>query len=214
MFGLNSSVCSQLDTTYRVKVNTRTSSDNVEYDGTVTYLGDTCTATPFTSVRCITPTGPAELYRRVNRSHVAVEWNWKWKDSRFSNFTMMRKQLTVIVSCPPQFIEKQPEVTDGEDHESWRVRVKAHTAKIDKCLVIPFSLGENKNREVNCSLTGDPPDLLLTVIVNKKDVGRGGHWALSFHNERGSSDTLYLRLCVTVWVNGNLQCSLLWGSWG
>lgn len=56
--------------------------------------------------------------------------------------------------------------------------------------MIPFSLGENKNREVNCSLTGDPPDLLLTVIVNKKDVGRGGHWALSFHNERGSSDTL------------------------
>ncbi|XP_025101316.1 uncharacterized protein LOC112568295 isoform X1 [Pomacea canaliculata] len=284
MFRMNSSVCSQQDTTYRVMVNTRTSSDNVEYDGTVTFLGDTCTATPFTSVRCITPTGPAELHRRVNRSHVAVEWNWKWKDTRFSNFTTMKKELTVIVSyppsvtsltvdgrpvngsviinesqevniscsydkgnppanfrlidehateikayveeqhliyllklqceqdwptitcegnsseknisvsilvnCPPQFIEKQPEVTDGEDHESWRVRVKAHTAKIDKCLVIPFSLGENKNREVNCSLTGDPPDLLLTVIVNKKDVGRGGHWALSFYNERGSSDTL------------------------
>lgn len=99
MFGMNSSVCSQLDTAYRVMVNTRTRGDSIEYDGTVTYLGDTCTATPFTSVRCITPTGPAELHRRVNRSHVAVQWNWKWKDTRFSNFTTMRKELTVIVSC-------------------------------------------------------------------------------------------------------------------
>lgn len=97
---------------------------------------------------------------------------------------------TFNLSGPPQFLEKEPEIIDGEDYESWRVRVKAHTTEIDKCLVIPFSLGENKNREVNCSLTGGPPDLLLTVIVNKKENERGGHWALSLHNERGSSDTL------------------------
>lgn len=98
-FGMNISACSHSNTPYKVKVYTRTKSGSLEYDGTVTYLRDTCTPTPNTSVRCITPTGPAELYRKVNRTHVAVEWNWLWKDIRFSNFTAMQQKLQLIVTC-------------------------------------------------------------------------------------------------------------------
>ncbi|XP_025101155.1 uncharacterized protein LOC112568196 [Pomacea canaliculata] len=284
-FEMNSLACSESNMPYKVMVNTKTNSGDVEYDGTVTYLGDTCTATPFTSVRCITPTGPAELHRRVNRSHVAVEWNWKWKDTQFSSFTTMRKELAIavlyppgvtsltvngddvngnilvnesqevniscsfdkgnpptnflllnerghelqvyrdeqtithslrlqcaedwptvkcegnasqknrsvsfLVSCPPQFMAKHPQVTAGAAYESWTLRVKAHTTEIENCLAIPLSLGENKNREVSCTLTGSPPELLLTVLVNNEDTrGMEGLWSLSFRNERGSSGTL------------------------
>lgn len=86
---------------------------------------------------------------------------------------------------------KHPQVTAGATYERWTLRVKAHTTEIENCLAIPLSLGENKNREVSCTLTGSPPELMLTVLVNNEDTGgMEGLWSLNFRNERGSSGTL------------------------
>lgn len=99
-FGMSvSPACHQMNQSYRITVNTRTKSDSLEYDGTIVFWKNMCTYTYQTSTRCITPSGPAELYRKVNRSHVRIEWTWRDKDFRFGNFTSMRKELLLSVAC-------------------------------------------------------------------------------------------------------------------
>lgn len=99
-FGMSvSPACHQMNQSYRITVNTRTKSDSLEYDGTIVFWNNMCTYTYQTSTRCITQSGPAELYRKVNRSHVQIEWTWRDKDFRFGNFTSMRKELLLSVAC-------------------------------------------------------------------------------------------------------------------
>lgn len=97
-FGMNISVCNNSNTTYKVIVQTITSNGSLEYDGTIVYLTDTCVSIQPKAVRCITSTGPAELNRRVNRTHVGIRWEWQWKDAMFNNFTTMWKEIKMMVA--------------------------------------------------------------------------------------------------------------------
>ncbi|XP_025100849.1 uncharacterized protein LOC112568048 isoform X3 [Pomacea canaliculata] len=280
-FGMNMSACNQSSQLYRVTVYTSTNNGSLEYDGSITFSKDECSGTRQKSVRCITSSGPAQLYRRVNRSHELIVWEWLWKDY---NFSTMRKELKLIVAyppsvksltvngqdaddsyilergqkveisclfdqgnppsnvwlsdehgkeiksyrgeqyldtsftancdqhpssvrcegnssensksvfflvrCRPQFIDKAPEIIDYETQEGWKFRVKAYSTKVQKCLLAPSVVGENKNKEVNCTLTGSPPSLVLTIVVDKEECSQSGHWALTVFNEKGSSDML------------------------
>lgn len=98
-FWMNVSACDQTDELFKIKIHTRTNSGSLEYDGTFTYWKETCTVRPQKCLRCSTPAGPAELYRKVNRSHVQIEWEWDMKDTKFGNFTTIRKELKLNVSC-------------------------------------------------------------------------------------------------------------------
>ncbi|XP_025101846.1 uncharacterized protein LOC112568652 [Pomacea canaliculata] len=283
-FWMNVSACDQTDELFKIKIHTRTNSGSLEYDGTFTYWKETCTVRPQRCLRCSTPAGPAELFRKVNRSHVQIEWEWDMKDTKFGNFTTIRKELklnvsyppsvtnlmvdgkeargsfvinegsevniscsfekgnpstnfllldktgkeiksssdeqhlnlslvlqckddwptircqgsgsetnesvSLLVKCRPQFVDKNAKVVETAANIKWILTVKAHTTVIQKCLLMSLTLGENSNREVKCSLTGDPPDLLLIVSLDKEDVAKGGNWGLTLHNEKGSSDTL------------------------
>lgn len=92
-FWMDVSKCKDTNSSYRVRVRTRTNTGSLEYDGTMTYWRDTCTERAQRSVRCISPTGPAELYRRVNHSHEQVEWELM---TQYGDFTLMRKKINVL----------------------------------------------------------------------------------------------------------------------
>lgn len=68
--------------------------------------------------------------------------------------------------------------------------MRAHTTKLESCFLSSLPLEENSNKEIKCTLTGDPPDLLLTVDLNKEDSDKEGEWTLSLLNEKGFSDPL------------------------
>lgn len=61
---------------------------------------------------------------------------------------------------------------------------------------------------MNCTLTGAPPDLLLTLHLDREDRAKGENWQLTFYNEMGSTSTTllfnvdtreYVLLSFTVW---------------
>lgn len=98
-FWINASTCNETTDLSTITVYTRTNSGSLEYDGTVTYYKESCTVRPTRCLRCSTPSGPVELTRKVNRSHVQIEWEWDMKDTKFGNFTTIRKELKLNVSC-------------------------------------------------------------------------------------------------------------------
>lgn len=71
----------QNDDYYVIEVRTRLSDGKVEYDGRVVRWNNTCTVTYQKSVRCVTKMGPVELYKKINNSHLEIEWSWTWKDN-------------------------------------------------------------------------------------------------------------------------------------
>lgn len=68
------------DDFYIIEVKTRCSDGRVEYEGRVLRWNETCKVSFQQSVRCISETGPAELYRKVKCSKMDIEWVWTWKD--------------------------------------------------------------------------------------------------------------------------------------
>lgn len=95
-FGMNMSACNQSSQLYKVTVLTSTNNGSLEYDGSITFSKDECSGIRQKSVHCLTSSGPAQLYKRVNRSHELIVWEWLWKDY---NFSTMRKELKLIVAC-------------------------------------------------------------------------------------------------------------------
>lgn len=84
-----------------------------------------------------------------------------------------------------------PQITEFIDYgtsEHWKFRVKAHSTAVQKCVLTPFSLGGNKKKDVNCTLTGTPPNLLLTLYVDKEESSKSRQWALMLFTEKSSSD--------------------------
>ncbi|XP_025100903.1 uncharacterized protein LOC112568078 isoform X2 [Pomacea canaliculata] len=97
-FWVNVSTCNEKNTSHRILVHTRTKTGSLEYDGTIIYWRDSCTERPEKSVQCISPTGPAELNRTVNRSHMQIEW--ELISTHSDSPTFIRTNLTVLY--PPK----------------------------------------------------------------------------------------------------------------
>lgn len=87
-------------------------------------------------------------------------------------------------------MDRYPKLINDTTQAKWVFKVRAHTRQLLSCLLTPFPLEENSNRELNCTLTGEPPDLLLTVSLHEEEDAVGGSWALSLRNQIGFSDTL------------------------
>lgn len=92
----------------------------------------------------------------------------------------------------PQFIDKSPNVHPGI-YQRWEFNIKAYTNVVDKCILASLSAGENWRKEVNCTLTGDPPNLKLTVVILNDSI-TGENWSLNISIEGGLSETLFSTL--------------------
>lgn len=51
------------------------------------------------------------------------------------------------------------------------------------------SLHDESFKDVNCTLTGHVPDLVLNLQLTKKDSITAGNWTLTLLNEEGSANT-------------------------
>lgn len=80
IFWLDTSACKQSQAIYRLEVQTKTKDGTYEYDGRVIQWNNTCIVTYEKSVRCLSKNGPAELYRKLNQTHVEIEWTVSWKE--------------------------------------------------------------------------------------------------------------------------------------
>ncbi|XP_025100483.1 uncharacterized protein LOC112567849 isoform X2 [Pomacea canaliculata] len=110
------------------------------------------------------------------------------------NGSNVNRSVSLLVRCCPQFKSKYPKVTTNKTHENWTFHVRSHAKEIKNCLLTPMSLKENASKDVNCTLIGDPPEMLLTVALDKEDIEKERKWALKFSNERGFSDPLVFRI--------------------
>ncbi|XP_025100900.1 uncharacterized protein LOC112568077 [Pomacea canaliculata] len=97
-FWITVSACNQTNTFHKVTVHTKTNTGIREYDGAVTSSNDTCSGRQ--SIQCISLTGPATLYKQVNRSHVEIEWELTSIPS--SHLILVQKRLNVLY--PPVVI--------------------------------------------------------------------------------------------------------------
>ncbi|XP_025103197.1 uncharacterized protein LOC112569589 [Pomacea canaliculata] len=164
-FWVNMSTCKESNTSHKIIVHTRTKTGSLEYDGTITYWNDTCTERPGKSVRCISPTGPAELNRTVNRSHVQIEWELISTHSDSSTF--IRKNLTVLY--PPKVssftIDKNEVNGNYLINEGKEVNISCSFDKGNPQTV--FFLLDKTGKEINVSRSEE--QLIHSVTVRCQD---------------------------------------------
>ncbi|PVD27396.1 hypothetical protein C0Q70_12554 [Pomacea canaliculata] len=98
--------------------------------------------------------------------------------------------VALEVSCPPQFLDMYPKITRHSSHEDWTFNIKAYTTTIEKCLLTTGSSGKMSSKEVNCTLHGDPPHLVLTVRLEKEGQAERKHWTLTLRHEKGYSSKI------------------------
>ncbi|XP_025103337.1 uncharacterized protein LOC112569674 isoform X1 [Pomacea canaliculata] len=103
------------------------------------------------------------------------------------------RSLTFLVACPPQFVDSSVKFVSKQIFQEIKFRVKAHTAALTGCVLTPVALGNNIRRGVSCFLSGNPPDLVLSVYLHKETNISQGNWSLILHNDKGSANTT---LCI------------------
>ncbi|XP_025103323.1 uncharacterized protein LOC112569667 [Pomacea canaliculata] len=99
------------------------------------------------------------------------------------------RSVTFFVRCPPRFVEKPIKIVNLQTFQVLTFRVKAHTTTLTACLLTPEASDNNVTRGVSCILSGQPPDLLLTVHLHKESNISQGNWSLILRNEIGSATT-------------------------
>lgn len=99
-FWINTSECEEPNEEYYIlESQTKTNKGRLEYDGRIVLWNKSCTVILEESIRCTTETGPAELYRKVNRSHTEIEFLWSWKEYKTKQLRSEKKPLKLNVSC-------------------------------------------------------------------------------------------------------------------
>ncbi|XP_025100381.1 uncharacterized protein LOC112567776 isoform X2 [Pomacea canaliculata] len=107
------------------------------------------------------------------------------------NGSQHNRSVTLLVKCRPQFVDKSTKIVNPAV-DTVTFSIKAHTTAVNGCLLTSLTLQHNNTREVNCTLTGDPPDLVLSLQL-EKDSFRG-NWTLTLSNDWGSSNTTFIVL--------------------
>ncbi|XP_025102055.1 uncharacterized protein LOC112568790 [Pomacea canaliculata] len=100
-FWLNTSGCETSDTVYILLVRVKTDTNIADDEGRLAVINGRCDVIIGQLLRCVSPAGPVELYRRVNRAHIQIEWRWWWKEN--GSFTD-RKKILNITACAPSYV--------------------------------------------------------------------------------------------------------------
>lgn len=100
---------------------------------------------------------------------------------------------------PPQFVENSTKILNLSVSDTLTFRVKAHTTKLEMCFLIHASSEDEKVKEVNCTLQGSPPNLTLSLVLDKEAIVEKGKWMLVLRNEIGSTKiTLIIGMYIVV----------------
>ncbi|XP_025102747.1 uncharacterized protein LOC112569229 [Pomacea canaliculata] len=99
-FWFNVSDCTET-ITYRLSVKTKTL-NGYEYDGRVLRENEKCVMKYNNSLRCVADDGPAELYKKINRSHVETTFEWSWKNCSSQKLEKSTRILKLNFSCNPE----------------------------------------------------------------------------------------------------------------
>ncbi|XP_025102404.1 uncharacterized protein LOC112568992 isoform X2 [Pomacea canaliculata] len=111
----------------------------------------------------------------------------------------VNRSVTLLVRCPPEFqaVNGTPIKFDNRNR-SVRIeyRVRAHTNVIEKCEVKKLQSTSQKvlafllpKTAFRCLLTGQPPDLMLTVVMDDMNYvieGAEQLWRLELTNDKGT----------------------------
>lgn len=96
-FGVNDSACSQRNYNYMISVKTYRSNHFTEEDGRLELQKDRCDVTTKGNVQCTKLDGKAELYRKMNRSHISIQWKLTWLEN--GRFKDVIKPINLNVLC-------------------------------------------------------------------------------------------------------------------
>lgn len=111
---------------------------------------------------------------------------------------------------PPQFLKNSTTITNLDPSGSLTLEVKSHTAAVNGCLLTPLSSEDKDTREVNCTLQGTKPNLLLNLHFQNESLANG-NWILTLRSESGSANTT-LRIIKSQNETGK-QRSYIYKTW-
>lgn len=92
----------------------------------------------------------------------------------------------------PQFSNLTTNFIPADVASPMTFNIKSHATAVVRCLITSASVGSSFSKEVDCTITGTPPDLLLTVRLERERLSRG-NWTLSIINDKGTANlTLFV----------------------
>ncbi|XP_025099907.1 uncharacterized protein LOC112567434 isoform X2 [Pomacea canaliculata] len=106
------------------------------------------------------------------------------------NGSQHNRSVTLLVKCRPQFIDKSTKVVNPA-LDTVTFGVKSHTTAVKGCLLTSVSIKHYTERGVNCTLTGHPPDLVLSLQLEKEEDSLCRMWTLTLSNDWGSSNPIF-----------------------
>lgn len=91
-------------------------------------------------------------------------------------------------SGSPRFLEAPDYANILDPQVTFSLR--SHTTNISNCRVAKFTPRAGREKRVNCSISGSPPELLLTLPLHNQPWVEEGKWKLVIENELGTSETI------------------------
>lgn len=91
-------------------------------------------------------------------------------------------------SGSPRFLEAPDYANILDPQVTFSLR--SHTTNISNCRVAKFTPRAGREKRVNCSISGSPPELLLTLLLHSQPWVEEGKWKLVIENELGTSETI------------------------
>ncbi|XP_025101028.1 uncharacterized protein LOC112568127 isoform X2 [Pomacea canaliculata] len=96
------------------------------------------------------------------------------------------RSVSLLVRCAPQFVDG-PVTFVSSELEKVTFRIKAHTTIFNECSLTPTPSQNTSIPKVKCNLSGEPPNLVLTLHPEENITQ--GIWKITLGNEIGSANT-------------------------
>ncbi|KAK7454127.1 hypothetical protein BaRGS_00039580, partial [Batillaria attramentaria] len=95
---------------------------------------------------------------------------------------------TLLVNCPPTFVTGQNQSIGTDDNNSIiNFAIRTHTTKMKDCSLIRLDSKKTVNCNSSINVTGTPPDLMLTLLLDNMTTHSWGQWQLNVTNDVGSN---------------------------
>lgn len=78
-------------------------------------------------------------------------------------------------------------IDSSSDEQTITLHVKSYSSATGKCVLTPLSSLNNTERQVNCNIRGEPPDLVLRFYLGNENSSIK-EWILTYQNEGGSAN--------------------------
>ncbi|PVD27360.1 hypothetical protein C0Q70_12516 [Pomacea canaliculata] len=127
--------------------------------------------------------------RRLDYSLVVDDCSEVWPMIRCqAEGSNLSRSVAILVRCSPRFLEAPDYANILDPQVTFSLR--SHTTNISNCRVAKFTPRAGREKRVNCSISGSPPELLLTLPLHNQPWVEEGKWKLVIENELGTSETI------------------------